>query len=331
MTVINGIEIDNINYVNNPIKEAILNNQPIENNLHVIMVVSNPCQFAKRYILAREFIYRMEKELNVILYIVELAYKDQQYHLTIPNNKRHLRLYTDTAPLWHKENMINIGVQKLLPPNWKAFAWIDADIEFENTNWALDALKVLNGSKDIIQLFSSCLDMDNQEYIMSSFSSFGYNHTKGKKFGINNNGNNLWHPGFAWAITRTAYNKIGHLFEYSILGSGDHNMALCLLGHGLISINGGVTDEYKTVIIEFQDKIKNLRLGYIPGVIRHYFHGSKVNRRYSERWKILVKHNYNPLLHIKKDENGLIIPTKSCPIELLEDIMTYFKERNEDE
>jgi len=55
--------------------------------------------------------------------------------------------------LWHKENMINLGVQKLLPPTWKAFAWIDADIEFDSPSWAIDTLKVLNGSCDNAILF----------------------------------------------------------------------------------------------------------------------------------------------------------------------------------
>ena len=42
MTVINGIEIDNIEYKPNIIKEAILNNDPIEEKLNVIAVISNP-------------------------------------------------------------------------------------------------------------------------------------------------------------------------------------------------------------------------------------------------------------------------------------------------
>ena len=46
MTVINGIEIDDINYNTNEIKSAILNNDPIEEFLHVIIVISNPCQYA---------------------------------------------------------------------------------------------------------------------------------------------------------------------------------------------------------------------------------------------------------------------------------------------
>ena len=42
MTIINGIEIDNICYKQNDIKYAIANNDPIEEKLNVIIVISNP-------------------------------------------------------------------------------------------------------------------------------------------------------------------------------------------------------------------------------------------------------------------------------------------------
>ena len=330
MTIINGIEIDDIKYIDNNIKDSIKNNQPIDNILHVIIVISNPCQYARRYILAREFIYRMQQEQNIMLYVVELAYFKQSYHVTDFKNPNHLRLYTKTAPLWHKENMINIAVKKLLPISWKAMAWIDADIEFESSSWAIDTLKILNGSRDIVQLFSHCLDMDNNEDIMSVFSSFGFQYSKGRQY-KKCNGNNFWHPGFAWAITNEGYQKIGGLFEHSILGSGDHNMALSLLGHGIKSINENVSLGYKNKIEEFNNNALELKLGYVPGVIRHYYHGSKKNRKYSERWQILVNHQYDPYTHVKKDKNGLLIPTKECPKELLDDILNYFTERKEDE
>ncbi len=77
MTVINNIEIDVIDFKRNEIKDAIKNNDPIEDKLHVIIVVSNPCLYAKRYLLANQFIKRIEEEEeNVNLYIVELAYGD---------------------------------------------------------------------------------------------------------------------------------------------------------------------------------------------------------------------------------------------------------------
>jgi hypothetical protein len=71
-------------------------------------------------------------------------------------------------------------------------------------------------------------------------------------------------------------------------------------------------------------------LGYVPGVIRHYFHGSKENRKYGDRWKILLNHNFSPREHLTHDETGILIPSPECPREMLDEILNYFKERNED-
>lgn len=328
MTIMNGIEIDIFDCKVNYTKQAINNNDNIEDKLHVICVISNPAHFARRYILAKEFMYRMENENNVILYIVELAYKNEKYYITDSKNPRHLQLRTEHA-LWHKENMINIGVQKLLPESWKAFAWIDADIEFENPTWATDTLKILNGYKDIVQLFSHAVDMDMDESAMRIFSSFGFQYEKNQKY--NKDVQNFWHPGYAWAMTRKAYEHIGGLYEYAILGSGDNIMSLSLLNKGLKSINEESTKGYKNTIDDYQKKMRTQRLGYVPGVIRHHFHGSKINRGYNERWKILMENGYNPFVHITYDANGLLIPTKECPEDIIIKITSYFYGRNEDD
>jgi len=328
MTVINGIEIDFINVPVDETKVAILNNEPIEAKLHVIAVISNPCQFARRFILAREFAKRMEREQNIVLYFVELAYGIDDFQVTDPKNKRHLQL-RGTTPLWHKENMINIGVKKLLPPTWKAFAWIDADIEFESTSWASDTLKVLNGYKDIVQLFSHCVDMDKRQNAMGIMPSFGFQYVKKRPYG--GTGINMWHPGYAWACTRRAYEKMGGLYDLSILGAGDHNMSFSFLGKGVDSVNVGATDDYKDSIRAFEDGANGLRLGYVPGVIRHHFHGLKKNRKYMERWRILVDNAYSPKDYMTKNKDGLLVPTAACPQKILDDILKYFKERNEDE
>lgn len=329
MTIINNIEIDDIQYKRNIIKEAIANNEPIENKLHVVLTISNPCLYARRYILIREFIQRMElEETDVILYVVEYAYKKQRFIITDHKNKRHLQIRTET-PIWHKENMINLGIQKLLPKNWKAVAWIDSDVEFENPTWAKDTLRILNGTKDIVQVFSHCVDMDQNEETMNVFTSFGHQFTKGVPYAKQST--RYWHPGYGWACTRKAYEKMGGLYERGILGSGDNIMALCLVRHGLKSINDASTEDYKESVVDFQERVKTLRLGYVPGVIRHYYHGSKKNRRYHDRWQILLKHDYSPSVHVTNDEQGVLVPTEDCPKEMLSEIMDYFKERNEDE
>jgi len=330
MTVINNIEIDNIHYETNLIKQAIINNSPIEDKLHVIMVVSNASQFASRYILAREFMQRIElEEPDVLLYIVELIYPGQKYYITDSQNPRHLQLRTVDV-LWHKENMINIGVRELLPASWKAIAWIDADIEFESVSWAKDTLRVLNGTKDIVQLFSHAVDMDPAGLSMNVFNSVGYQFTKGNKYC--STGLNYWHPGYAWACSRRAYEKMGGLYDQSILGSGDQILAMSLIKNGLKAINDGSTESYKASITAFQKRTLNLRLGYIPGVIRHHFHGSKKNRQYTDRWKILVDHDFDPVKHLIYDGiTGVLRPSAECPSEILVKIRDYFDSRNEDE
>ena len=327
MTIINGIEIDIVYKPMDDIRQAIMNNDPIDDTLHVIAVTSNPCQFARRYILAREFLSRMEQEANVKVYVVELAYGDQQFYVTDKKNPRHLQV-RGSVPLWHKENMINMGV-KLLPSNWKAMAWIDADVEFENVNWAMDTLKVLNGCRDVVQLFSHAVDMNKRMEAMSIFPSFGFQYAKKSRYG--GTGINMWHPGYAWACTKKAYDRMGGLYEYSILGSGDHNMSFSFIGQPDKSLNEDTTNAYKESLRLFQKRAAQLRLGYVPGIIRHHFHGSKKNRKYHERWQILVENAYNPFIHITKNRDGLLVPTELCPQKMLDKILAYFAERNEDE
>lgn len=329
MTIINNIEIDNINYKVNDIKFAIINNDKIEDKLNVILVISNPCLYAKRYILLKEFVKRIEEEEDMVnLFIVELIYNDQKFIITNKNNKNHLQIKTE-IPIWHKENMINLGVKHLLPINWKAFAWIDADIEFESTTWASDTLKILNGSKDIVQIFSHCIDMYKDETTLNIFNSFGYCYIKNKKYTCKTI--DYWHPGYAWAITRKAYEKIGGLYDRCILGSGDNVIALSLIDKCGNMINGKYDESYNKSILEYQKKLKHLRLGYVPGIIRHHYHGKKANRRYIERTDILIKYQFNPDKDITYDNMGILIPTSSFSENFKLDILEYFIERKEDD
>jgi hypothetical protein len=329
MTIINGIEIDYIDYKVNDIKYAIKNNDPIEDKLNVIIVISNPCLYATRYILLKEFVKRIEEEEeHVNLFIVELAYKNQKFIITDKKNKNHLQIRTD-FPIWHKENMVNLGVKHLLPKKWKAFAWIDADVEFENNSWALDTLKILNGCKDVVQIFSHCIDMAKDKSNLSIFNSFGYSFSKNKKYTAR--GNDYWHPGYAWAMTRKAYKKIGGLYDKGVLGSGDNIMALSFINKCQHMNNENYNEDYNNSMLEFQEKAKSLRLGYTPGVIRHHYHGSKKNRQYTERWQILINREFSPIKHLTYDDFGILIPTEEFSSEFKEDMMNYFRERKEDE
>jgi hypothetical protein len=331
MTIINGIEIDNTKYIENEIKTAIINNEPIEDKLNVVIVLSNPCNFATRYILAREFIRRMKDEKDVELYFVELAYGSQDFHITESTNKNHLQLRSKDAPFWLKENLINIGIRKLLPHNWKAVAWLDADIEFESTTWAIDTLKVLNGSKDVVQLFSHCVFMDSIGNTDTLLTGFGYQHSKKTKRSTTiKDVLHFWHPGFAWACTRKFYEKMDGLYEYAITGDGDMLMASCFISNYSAALSKEASDGYKNSLKEFESRVRCCRLGYVPGVIRHHYHGSINSRKYDLREKLLVKHSYDPKQHHVHNNEGLLMTSKTFPVGLMDDIITHFKSKNED-
>lgn len=291
--------------------------------LHVITVISNPCNYARRYELAHAFVARMEKTPNVILYVVELVYGAQPFVITSPDNRRHLQLRTDTAPLWHKENMINLGVRNLLPSGWKEFAWIDCDLDFMSASWVRDTIRLLNGPFDVVQLFSNVIDMDREEKPVGIFTGFGKNHS-GKKKGT---------PGFAWACNRAAYTSMGGLPQFAIIGGGDNILALSMINQVLsLTQKFDFSNDLKNHMLAFQGKVHGLRLGHVPGTIRHYFHGSRKNRQYQDRKKILVKYSFAPSSMLTEDnKTGLIVPTEACDHGLLLDIMNYFEERKEDD
>ena len=310
------------------VQKAIRTSTPIDDTLHIIVVVSNICEYKKRWILANEFIERMKDEPHTKLYVVELAYGTQTYKITSPKNPNHLQLRTD-FPLWHKENLINIGVRKLLPESWKAMAWIDADIEFDNPHWVQDTLKLLNGTFDVVQLGSHILDLNKDGTTIYIFSGFGYQYNKNIPYCFS--GDNNWQPGYAWACTRTGYEQLGGLYEFGILGAGDLNISSSIYQNVLQCIPDTLDSEYKRSLLEYEEKAKGLKLGYVPGIVKHHFHGSKEKRQYNSRWNILIKHKYNPYTYVKHNSDGILVPTELFPRKMILDMLNYFKSRDEDE
>jgi GT2 family glycosyltransferase len=96
-------------------------------------------------------------------------------------------------------------------------------------------------------------------------------------------------------------------------------------------MNRDYSADYNQSMMDYQKGAKKLRLGYVPGVIRHHYHGSKKNRRYTERWRVLINHQFSPKTHLEYKENGLIVQSANFSEEFMRDIMNYFEERKEDD
>ena len=132
--------------------------------LDVIAVISNPARYGRRYQLFNEFCDRMTNEPMVRLMTIEL----QQGNRPFATNSN-IKLRTKHQ-LWHKENMINIGVNNL-PDDWEYMAWIDTDIDFQNKGWCRETIEQLQ-TYDIVQLFQHAIDLGPTGETMHLHTSF---------------------------------------------------------------------------------------------------------------------------------------------------------------
>ena len=141
----------------------------------------------------------------------------------------------------------------------------------------------------------------------------------------------FWHPGYAWACTRRAYNSIDKLIDYAILGAGDNHMALALIGKVNLSHHGKIHENYKKLLLQFQERCvnNNLKLSYINGSIIHHWHGRLEDRKYQGRWNILVNEKYDPINDIYMTHENYIQLTNNGK-RLSHSLQKYFNERNED-
>jgi hypothetical protein len=189
--------------------------------LYVIAVVSNPARFSRRYQLFNEFCERLSKEENLILFSVELQQGSRPFQ-----TNANLKLRTNDE-LWFKENLINIAASHL-PEDWEYMAWIDTDLEFQNKNWVRETIEQLQTYK-IVQLFSHAIDLGCKGETLQVHIGFCYQHVNGETWKAPKYGG-TWHPGYAWAIRRETYDKLGGLMDFPILGSADHHMSLAFIG-----------------------------------------------------------------------------------------------------
>lgn len=310
---------------------------------YVVTMISNPVRYRSRYELYRKFATQM-KDAGVKLITVELAFGNRPFEITERDNKFHLQLRT-IEELWHKENALNLGVQYIsqLDPDAKYIAWIDADVAPMRPmqEWLEETAHQLQHYQ-FVQMFESAFDLDYKHTLigqpqisfMSHYVKSGYKLPNRGGFWNDYYSNAHGHPGYAWAANIDALSSVGGLIDFAILGAADRHMALGLIGcmEQSFETKG---QAYTNKLLEWQNKcarwIKK-DVGFVPGSIFHYWHGSKKDRGYVSRWKILVDNKFNPDTDIKPDHQGLLqLETwDDRQVMLRDQLRSYFRQRNED-
>ena len=306
----------------------------INENLYVITPVFNSRRFRIRWKHYEDFAkHIIDGGAHLITIEASLGERSEVVKEILSDKHTIIHVRTEHE-IWIKENLINIAVTHL-PEDWKYMAWIDADIKFIRPDWVGECLHQLQ-HHEIIQMFSIAIDVDSNYNPFSMSTSFCHDYINGLPENDCYNGKwrkpNNMHTGYAWAIKKQAFRDLGGLIDFAILGSSDNHMSKCLIGEWEKSVNGQVHPEYKEQLKIWQERaLKYIKrnIGYMDGGIIHNFHGAKENRRYKDRWKILVEHQFQPSLDLKKDWNGLYQLTDRN-WQLKRDIQQYFNQRNED-
>jgi hypothetical protein len=279
--------------------------------LHVISVISNPVRYRTRIKLFKETMERM-KVPGVVHWIVEASFGHRPASVIDPDNPHHIHVRCDHE-LWLKENLINVGARHL-PHDAKYLMWLDGDVRFEREDWAQETIEALQHHA-VVQPFSDVVDYGPHGEILERHRGFFYCWLKGLDLGPKNRlcgwkyGGPYWHPGYACAFRMDAWNALGGMIDRAICGSADYHMACALIGQAARSYPGTVHKHYKHMIGEWQRRAHHAvgqNIGYVPGTVHHHFHGHKADRKYRERWSILIDNNYDPYSDVCLDRQGVL-------------------------
>jgi hypothetical protein len=309
-------------------------------SFYVIAVISNPVRYKTRVRLFKKFQEEMN-QAGVKLLVVELAYGNRHFEITEVGNPFHLQLRT-SHELWHKENLINLGVRRLseVAPHWKYFAFIDADITLLPSHWAIERESWVHETvhqlqhHHVVQMFQHALDLGPHGQTFGKYEGFAWAYIEGK-FESKSYKYTSFHPGYCWAMRRESFNHLGGLIETAIMGAGDRHMSYGLIGMMKESLNPGLNPNYAVGLLEWEkraEKFIQRDLGYVPGTVIHHWHGKKKDRRYHDRWRVLIDNQFDPNTDLKRNDQGVLelVVITSRQIKLREDIRKYMRARNED-
>jgi hypothetical protein len=310
--------------------------------LYVVTAVFNPRGFTSRYRLYRDFSPYVA-DSGAQLVTVELSFADRPFEVTVAGNPWHLQLRTSDF-LWHKERLLNLGIQHLLRivPSAKYIAWVDADVTFSRRDWVDQTIKALNHHA-IVQPFGEAINLGPDEQQIwacpSAFRKFyerGFHRDPPLPWSAWGGG----HPGLAWAARRETLDQLGGLIDFCIAGSGDTHMANALMGlprSGVFNNPGADSiDRFSPGFIagierwaqRCQTYVRQ-NVGYVPGACLHHWHGKSEQRGYTKRWDIARYHQFDPAADLITDAQGCWRWSGANP-RLEQDISRSLSSRNED-
>lgn len=319
-------------------------------HLHVFTARSNPLGWKQPHKHWETFARHM-LDCGVHLHVAEVAYGNEPFQCDNPRtvadhdelHRFHHYGFRAKTRGWVKESVLNQAIQRV--PEARYIGWTDSDIFFRDVdggfedNWASRTVRALQ-HYDVVQNWSDALDLGPRDEIIAHHKSFCWQFWSGQP--VVPQGPKFWHgdggvyayphSGYSWAITREAFDLIGGLFHLGYMGSGDHHMALAMVGHADSSMPAGTHDRYREHVKRWEARALqhiNQNIGVVQGTIEHAFHGTKPSRAYIPRWKMFVDHGFNPDEDLRPNSYGVMEFASNKP-ELRRAFDRYLAARSED-
>jgi hypothetical protein len=282
-----------------------------DKDMVICFVLFNPAK-TKRMLMNYFYSRSQFEQQGLPVYTLELLYQDAE-----PEIPDAFHVHTKSY-MFHKENLYRLLMKRLPKRTHKKVAFLDADVFFKDPTWYAQASAMLD-TYDIVQPFETAHWLDlTYKNIMLSRKSVVCNEKEAWDF--------AYHPGFAWCMRKKWYKRHG-FFDYAITGSGDTLSTAAWLKKkfpkNFQSLPKPLVAEY-----EAYKQDMNPKVGYLKGVdIYHLYHGSRENRQYAERHKML---NVGGTIHdyIEPNEEGVFEwkdKNKWNPL-----LLHYFQTRDDD-
>lgn len=297
-------------------------------DLAVVSCHFNPCNYKSRHNNLLRCMAALAHQ-SVPLYLANLVFADQD--CIVPMSTATVLKLPGRDILWHKERLLNILIRRL-PAKYTKVAWIDADIIFPDSRWLQWASELLD-TYDLIQLYDKVDQLDNEGRTIGELAGLAAYIAAGKPDPFNIDSSHTW-PGLAWAAKRDLLETHG-LFDVMVVGGADTYISIAAYGQAgcetewyMDQLPPKLKEAWSTWAAEFYRDVQG-RVGYVPTTVVQLGHGTRENRRYVDRMRILTVHDFDPKRDITPDENGVWQWAIHKPL-LRSAVREYFESRRED-
>ena len=287
--------------------------QSKQKDMAICLVIFNPAQ-TKRMLMNYFFCRNEFMKQGLPVFTMELVYEGRE-----PEIPDAFHVHASSV-MFHKENLYRI-LEKKIPKKYTKLAFLDCDVIFGDPCWYEDTSDLLD-KHDVVQPFETAnwMDLTYTEVMLSRKTALLM---KSKQWDF------TYHPGFAWCMRRDWYKRVG-FFDYAISGSGDTLSVAAWMRKTFPNKFQSLPDPLVYAYTKDFFLREKPSMTYLKGMtVYHLYHGSRTNRQYAERHK---------MLDVSLPITELIHPNKEGVYEWIDEkdqwnarFQAYFDGRNDDD